>query len=455
MYEEERTNEYTPTVKVPAEIQNVKNPIMFDMTGRQLIFVAAAGLVCLITWLIFCRLLNLKATGTILLCFLFSSPLLAFGFIRPSDMNLEDWLTMWWSNNVSSSPLRKQRSVNAYEELLKRRINTAKKKTKVPAVKKDPAQKGLEAVSDLYAKGDSFVTKTQFFCFNDRLFKVFKLSSLNLPATEHLIDIFSRYFEIQIVTIDKVSYLIAGRKWCSDSIFSLNTGIELNEVSDYLFDEVTPVELDEWFRLINRHRIYDIKTQKSAKKHPEIIPLTVKPSKAFKTSAYGLSWGEMKVRTIMITGFSNAKADMLIKNLCTRFENVSTSVHLTRIWPQECLDLMENGSAGWDAYQKELMSGFLSACEKKGESIYNTCLFAAIEGNDDEIDRTLKGIKEICDDEGLELCRLYKEQYDGFITTLPLLKNAVSNNKVVTGSQLLYFMPVGRMFNGQKATVGA
>jgi len=35
MYEEERISEYNSSVKVPAEIQNVKSPIMFDLTGKR------------------------------------------------------------------------------------------------------------------------------------------------------------------------------------------------------------------------------------------------------------------------------------------------------------------------------------------------------------------------------------------------------------------------------------
>ena len=333
MYEEENTVEYNSSVKVPAEIQNVKNPVMFDLTARQLLFIALAAVSCLFTWLIFCKLLGANATVTILLCFLFGAPFLAFGFIRPSDMNLEDWLTLWKSNNISSSPVRKLYGRNAYETALLKYKRKDQKNKKVKRVKIDRLYLANQAVKDLYGKGNSYIEKTKFFCLNDRLFKVFRLTRFQIPVSENLIEMFSRYFEIQIVTIEDNTYLIAGRKWTSDTIFSLNSGIEFNEVSDYLFDEIEPVELEEWLQLMNRHKIYEIKPEKQNKKYNHLIPLSVSTSKGFKSSPSHLSFKDVNVKTVLITGFSNSKAESIIQSINLRYPNVSTSIHLTRIWP--------------------------------------------------------------------------------------------------------------------------
>ncbi len=117
-----RTNEYQKpyesTVRVPNEIQNIRNPIIFNRTGRELLFLLLAFLFAGGTWALTYILLALRMEITILLMVLMAVPSLCFGFIRPLRLNLEDWLMIWWSNNVKSAPVRKLAIVNTYDCLL-------------------------------------------------------------------------------------------------------------------------------------------------------------------------------------------------------------------------------------------------------------------------------------------------------------------------------------------------
>ena len=58
----------------------------------------------------------------------FSSTLL-LAFYKPLDMHLEDWLQIWYSNNIKSMPVRKLFSENAYEKALKAADLSGKKES--------------------------------------------------------------------------------------------------------------------------------------------------------------------------------------------------------------------------------------------------------------------------------------------------------------------------------------
>ena len=108
---------YRNTEKVPGETQNVKNPVMFELTARQLAFIGMALTAVVFVWLIACRLFELPQTAVIILCLVFGCPFLAFGFISPSGLNLEEWLALWSSNNIKSTAIRKFSYPNTYERV--------------------------------------------------------------------------------------------------------------------------------------------------------------------------------------------------------------------------------------------------------------------------------------------------------------------------------------------------
>lgn len=142
---------YDGAEKVPAEIRNVRNPIMFNMTGRELIFLvgglAIAGAVSLLMF----GVLRLSGSGWLLIPALLASPLLAFGFVHPGGLNLEDFLVIWWSNNIKSAPIRRLYALNAYEQvqelaLAKRKADEKKAQTgKKGAVKAKKEKKPKSA----------------------------------------------------------------------------------------------------------------------------------------------------------------------------------------------------------------------------------------------------------------------------------------------------------------------
>ena len=53
-----------------------------------------------------------------------------FAFIRPMGLNLEDWLTIWMSNNLKSAPVRKLFAQNEYEKALEILENHERKQGK-------------------------------------------------------------------------------------------------------------------------------------------------------------------------------------------------------------------------------------------------------------------------------------------------------------------------------------
>jgi hypothetical protein len=118
MRNDEPVEYYDGTVRIPNEIQKIRDPIFFNLTGRELLFVAIAVLAAAGTALLIFRVLAVRNTTWILLPVAAAAPALCFGFIRPLGLNLEDWLTIWRSNNLQSAPVRKLFSKNEYEKAM-------------------------------------------------------------------------------------------------------------------------------------------------------------------------------------------------------------------------------------------------------------------------------------------------------------------------------------------------
>ncbi len=149
--EEDRYHEFDSHERVSSvDIQAIKNTIVFNMTGRQIILTSIAIIITTGILFLFHKTIGLKNTYLILVPLPFAFPLLLFAFYKPLDMNLEDWLQIWYSNNIKSMPVRKLFSENAYEKALKAADQSGRKKknprekkkeTKEPVSEDNPAEK--------------------------------------------------------------------------------------------------------------------------------------------------------------------------------------------------------------------------------------------------------------------------------------------------------------------------
>lgn len=119
MYQDDdRITPYDGAVEIPKEIQTIRDPIIFNLTKRELLFVAAGILLAASSvWILF-KVLGVRSAGFMMVPAAVSFPFGLFAFIRPMGLNLEDWLTIWISNNVKSAPVRKLFANNEYEKAL-------------------------------------------------------------------------------------------------------------------------------------------------------------------------------------------------------------------------------------------------------------------------------------------------------------------------------------------------
>lgn len=115
-HDEERISLYDGAVEIPKEIQKIRDPIIFNLTKRELFFVSAGLILAAASlWVLF-QWIGVKNSAFIVFPVLIAVPFLLFAFIRPMGLNLEDWLTIWMSNNIKSAPVRKLFAQNAYEK---------------------------------------------------------------------------------------------------------------------------------------------------------------------------------------------------------------------------------------------------------------------------------------------------------------------------------------------------
>lgn len=117
-HEEERITPYDGAVEIPKEIQAIRDPIIFNLTKRELLFVTVGILLAASSlWVLF-KVVGVRSTGFVIVPVMVGGPFGLFAFIRPMGLNLEDWLTIWMSNNLKSAPVRKLFAQNEYEKAL-------------------------------------------------------------------------------------------------------------------------------------------------------------------------------------------------------------------------------------------------------------------------------------------------------------------------------------------------
>lgn len=115
-HEEDRITPYDGAVEIPKEIQTIRDPIIFNLTKRELLFVAVGILAAASSlWILF-KVVGVRSTGFVVVPVMLGAPFGLFAFIRPMGLNLEDWLTIWMSNNLRSAPVRKLFAQNEYEK---------------------------------------------------------------------------------------------------------------------------------------------------------------------------------------------------------------------------------------------------------------------------------------------------------------------------------------------------
>ena len=127
---------YDGAERVPDEIKNVRDTIMWNRTGRELLFLTGAMTMAALLSIVLFAVLKLTGRVFLIIPVLASVPFLAFGFLKPGGLALEDFLVIWWSNNINSAPTRMLSSTNYYERMQMLALNKAQEKDNPKAKKK-------------------------------------------------------------------------------------------------------------------------------------------------------------------------------------------------------------------------------------------------------------------------------------------------------------------------------
>ena len=136
MYDDMDYSGYDGAERVPDEIKNVCDTIMWDRTGRELLFLTGAMTMAALLSIVLFAVLKLTGRVFLIIPVLASVPFLAFGFLKPGGLALEDFLVIWWSNNINSAPTRMLSSTNYYERMQILALNKAQEKDNPKAKKK-------------------------------------------------------------------------------------------------------------------------------------------------------------------------------------------------------------------------------------------------------------------------------------------------------------------------------
>jgi hypothetical protein len=132
---DEDTAPYDGSCKVPNEITDIDDPIMFGLNWRKIIIFAIASVLVGAELFLFLKILHFYNSVVILIIVaITSAPFGVFALWRPSGLNLEDYLVILKCNLIKSKSVRKLFSENEFEKVYKiaknKRKSTKKKKPK-------------------------------------------------------------------------------------------------------------------------------------------------------------------------------------------------------------------------------------------------------------------------------------------------------------------------------------
>ena len=106
-------------VKMPNEIRDVKNTVIFGLTGRQLLGSGIGIAIMAVLTMLFVKILHMQGSMGVTLALIIALPAFMFGFVRPGGLDIEDWLAIQWSNNFKSNPIRKMAADNKWVDIEK------------------------------------------------------------------------------------------------------------------------------------------------------------------------------------------------------------------------------------------------------------------------------------------------------------------------------------------------
>lgn len=442
--------EYRNTAKVPGEIQDVKNPVIFELTARQLAFIGMAAVATIFTWLITCRVFEFSQTAVILLCLLFGSPFLAFGFIRPSNLNLEDWLSIWISNNIKSAPVRKLSAKNAYELALEHQKQKENRNKKNKSNKAIHSSKGKAKMNQdiLDGKINAYFPAKKLFCYKGKFFRIYRINDSSAFSDIGLTTGMFKGYEFELHYSSRGTYLTVGLNKGSELYLDfisedLNTALLLPEI------KAEAIGIEELTDQLCDLGIYDVSIKKSAKDKP-YLTFELTGSKLLKVMPDHLTLNDIITKTILITGFHNQECGSLADRLLSISDCITLSIHFRQYDSIQMLEAI-NSDATISDIRKAQMSKFVKECTEHNEHIFNACMFAGLTGTSEEVKQAFNDLVELCSDECLSLYSLNHQQKAGYSAILPLLCNKITFSRVISGTQLSRLMPVDTFAYEQEA----
>lgn len=110
--------------KIPKDIKEYKEKIMFGLSGRQLLSVIVAAVICVPLYIFGVNYLGDSLTGWLVM--VIAAPIVAFGFVKYNGMQFEHFIVAYFRYNFILPRKRKFIIISFFEQLEKEliRVNT-------------------------------------------------------------------------------------------------------------------------------------------------------------------------------------------------------------------------------------------------------------------------------------------------------------------------------------------
>lgn len=213
---------------------------------------------------------------------------------------------------------------------------------------------------------------------------------------------------------------------------------------------VRPLSIIEWFNLMTKYTGRETLTEIPAatKKKKDTVVSFVSPYNVRPNQKDIEITGET-ARTLLLTGFPSKIFPGFCSELLELSEKSIIVVHLDKMDISLCL----NGLSEMDArpMRKSVMKDFLLKEQEAGRDIYDTACFVFYRGNKDEIDTYMEKLNLFLDKYLVGKSDLDYQQEKAAKSVLPLGKNEIQYNRVLSLSDISALMPFSELRDAKKA----
>lgn len=309
----------------------------------------------------------------------------------------------------------------------------------------------VRKIDNKFISYSGYVPELNMFCMDGLYFKMYEplFDSYDTGSIRDIMSSINEGFRMQIIHHEGKIRILFGKE------------AESFDEATQLFPETNEVlrecSHEEWFCFMAERLIFDNsipelplnkrgKPKRKATMLGQIMPYNVKSSQ--KTMDIS---GQM-TKTVILTRYPGELFPAFTTELLSLSPKITVSLHVEPMDAELCLQGISLAS-GQRVARKETMKYYLENMIKKDEKLYNVCYLISLSGLPGDIEDLYQKLLKFCDRYLIGLSELDFQQMNAFKSTLPLMKNRIAYNRVISKANLEALLPWSELKDTKQAVL--